>query len=230
MDEDAAIKEQLAYYRARAPEYDECFYLLGRYDRGPQHRAEWFREVRLIETELQPLVRGKAVLELAADTGLWTQRLLDAGARVTVVDGSPEMLALNRDRVRNSRVEYQIADIFSWRPNAKFDVVFFSFWLSHVPSELFNDFWDKVGSALKPKGCVFFLDEQRASEWEDAAAGGSGLVRRKLNDGREFQIVKIFYEPSALEHKLQERGWQGTVRSSGTFFFHGVVRRVSSWG
>src|SRR5260370_13111866 len=110
MDEDAAIKEQLAYYRARAAEYDECFYGQGRYDRGPQHRAEWLGEMRLIEAELQPLVRGKAVLELAAGTGLWTSRLLHAGAEVMAGDGSPEMLAINRDRVRSSPMQHQIAD------------------------------------------------------------------------------------------------------------------------
>ena len=167
MEEDAAIKEQLAYYRARAPEYDECFYGQGRYDRGPQHRAEWLRELRLIEAELQPRVHGKTVLELAAGTGLWTKRLLDAGAQVMAVDGSPETLAINRDRVRSSQVQYQIADIFSWRPRTTFDVVFFSFWLSHVPPYLFNDFWKMVHAALKPKGRVFFIDEQQPAERED---------------------------------------------------------------
>jgi 2-polyprenyl-3-methyl-5-hydroxy-6-metoxy-1,4-benzoquinol methylase len=229
MDEDAAIKEQLAYYRARAPEYDECFYGQGRYDRGPQHRAEWLREVRLIEAELQPLVRGKTVLELAAGTGLWTKRLLDAGAQVMAVDGSPETLAINRDRAQSSHARYQIADIFSLRPSTTFDVVFFSFWLSHVPSHLFNDFWDMVHSALKPKGRVFFIDEQQSAECEDVHASGSGIACRKLNDGREFQIVKIFHEPSALEQKLREQGWRGRVRCSGTSFFYGVVRHVSDW-
>jgi demethylmenaquinone methyltransferase/2-methoxy-6-polyprenyl-1,4-benzoquinol methylase len=226
MDEDAILKEQLAYYRARAPEYDECFCGQGRHDRGPQHRAEWFRELRFIEAELQPLVQGKKVLELAAGTGLWTRRLL-AAAQVMAVDGSPETLAINRDRVQSSHVRYQIADIFSLRPTTTFDVVFFSFWLSHVPSHLFNYFWDMVHSALKPKGRVFFIDEQQSAECEDAHSIGSGIACRKLNDGRKFQIVKIFYEPSALEQKLRERGWRGRVRCSGTSFFYGLVRHVS---
>src|SRR5260370_42502673 len=123
MDEDAAIKEQLAYYRARAPEYDECFYGQGRYDRGPQQRAEWFREVRLIEAELQPLVQGKTVLELAAGTGLWTKRLLDAGAQVMAVDGLPQTLSIYRASEPSTHLPHPIPSLFSFRPNKKFGVV-----------------------------------------------------------------------------------------------------------
>ena len=41
------LDEQLTYYRARAPEYDEWFMRTGRYDRGPEHSAEWFSEVAI---------------------------------------------------------------------------------------------------------------------------------------------------------------------------------------
>lgn len=39
MDEPKLLAEQLAYYRARAGEYDQWFLREGRYDRGPEHRA-----------------------------------------------------------------------------------------------------------------------------------------------------------------------------------------------
>jgi 2-polyprenyl-3-methyl-5-hydroxy-6-metoxy-1,4-benzoquinol methylase len=224
MLEDSVLREQVTYYRERAPEYDECFYCRGRHDRGPTHRADWFREVRTIESKLPPVVRGKKVLELAAGTGLWTTRLINSGARVVAVDSSPETLMINRDRVRSSQVEYQIADIFSWCTSTTFDVVFFSFWLSHVPSRYFDDFWKRVHKALKPNGQVFFIDEQKWTGCEDSQASSRGIVRRKLNDGREFHIVKIFYEPAALYRKLRKLGWLGTVRSSGKFFFYGIVR------
>jgi hypothetical protein len=37
--DDALLEGQLAYYRARAEEYDEWFFRRGRHDRGP----EWNR-------------------------------------------------------------------------------------------------------------------------------------------------------------------------------------------
>src|SRR5215475_8440939 len=138
MEDRKLLEQQLTYYRKRAPEYDEWFLRQGRYDRGAQHRSEWFHEVALIEKELHRLVRGKDVLELTAGTGLWTERLADVAKRIVAVDGSPEAIGINRNRLRSSQVEYLIADIFTRQPSATFDVVFFSFWLSHVPAQRFD--------------------------------------------------------------------------------------------
>jgi demethylmenaquinone methyltransferase/2-methoxy-6-polyprenyl-1,4-benzoquinol methylase len=224
------LEQQLMYYRARAPEYDEWFLRQGRYDRGAQHRSEWFREVALIERELQHLVRGKDVLELAAGTGLWTKRVAHSAKRVLAIDGSPEVIGINRKRLRNSDVEYQIADIFTWQPRRTFDVVFFSFWLSHVPSQRFKAFWDTVRRALNPRGNAFFIDslfEQTSTARDQAPLDRSGTVRRKLNDGRKFRIVKVFYEPANLERRLRELGWIGRIRASGKFFIYGSLRPTS---
>lgn len=46
---------------------------------------------------------------------------------------------------------------------------------------------------------------------------------RRLNDGRHFRVVKVSYEPAALESRLQALGWRGYVRSPGEFFVYGCV-------
>ena len=224
------LEQQLTYYRERAAEYDEWFLREGRYDRGAQHRSEWFREVVLIERELHDLVLGKDVLELAAGTGLWTKRLANSAKRVVAVDGSPEAIEINRNRLRSSEIEYEIADIFTWQPRRTFDVVFFSFWLSHVPAQRFEAFWDTVRLALNPRGNAFFIDslfEQTSTARDQAPLDRSGTVRRRLNDGREFQIVKMFYEPANLELRLRELGWIGCVRTFGKFFVYGSLQSES---
>ncbi len=43
---DNMIEEMKTYYSARAKEYDEWFFRQGRYDRGPEMNALWFRELR----------------------------------------------------------------------------------------------------------------------------------------------------------------------------------------
>src|SRR5262245_14925099 len=135
------LKRQIEYYRARADEYDEWFFRQGRYDHGPEHRAEWLREAAIVEEALRNTLPQGDVLELACGTGLWTRHLVQNNSRVLGVDASPEAIAINRDRVRSGSVEYEIADLFSWTPPAhRFDAVFFGFWLSHVPSELFDAF------------------------------------------------------------------------------------------
>src|SRR6185437_12657679 len=96
---DRLIEEQIAYYRERAGEYDEWFLRQGRYDRGPEHREDWFGEVAVVEAALeQSLATGGEVLELACGTGWWTSRLAARHQRVMAVDGSPEVIAINRER------------------------------------------------------------------------------------------------------------------------------------
>ena len=227
MDERQIVEGQIAYYRARADEYDQWFLRQGRYDQGPEHRARWFQELAIVEIALRGEVRDADVLELACGTGLWTRHLAETNARVVAVDASPEVLAINRARVRSANVEYVEADIFSWKPTGTFDVVFFSFWLSHVPPGQFDAFWDGVRVALRPGGRAFFVDsllEQSSTARDHGLLDQSGVVRRRLNDGREFDIVKVFYDPAELEHRLLQRGWSGWVRAAGTFFLHGLVR------
>lgn len=226
MEEDHLLENQVAYYRARAGEYDEWFLRQGRYDRGPEQRSAWFREVAVVEAALRADVRDGDVLELACGTGLWTRHLAATNNRVVAVDASPEVLAINRDRVRSGNVEYVDADLFEWKPAGTFDAVFFAFWLSHVPPGRFDAFWRTVRAAVKPGGRVFFVDsllEQSSTARDHDPLDASGIVKRRLNDGREFEIVKVFYDPAVLERRLTNAGWKGSVRSTGTFFLHGSV-------
>ena len=226
MDEGKILDEQLAYYRARAGEYDEWFPRTGRYDRGPAHRAEWFAEVAAVEAGLREAgPRGEA-LELACGTGLWTRHLVSHAARVTAIDGSPEVIALNRERLGSDRVDYVVADIFAWHPERLFDFVLFAFWMSHVPPSRFEAFWTLIRRALLPGGRVFFVDslaEQGATARDQAPLDDSGVARRRLNDGREFDIVKVSYEPASLERRLRTLGWAGWIRASGRHFLYGTV-------
>jgi len=226
-DDEAALREQVAYYRARAEEYDEWFLRLGRYDRGPEHRAQWQSELQLVEDELRRQLPVEHALELACGTGLWTRHLAQGAVSVLAVDASPEVIALNRRRTDASNVEYVLADLFAWDPPAhSFDLVFFGFWLSHVPADRFEGFWSMVRHALRPEGRVFWIDSQldQASTAKDHdALDRSGVTRRRLNDGQEFQIVKMFYEPQDLEQLIGRLGFKGWVRSSGAFFHYGCV-------
>lgn len=225
--DDALLREQIAYYRARAGEYDEWFLRQGRYDHGPEANGRWFAEVAQVRAALDAFHPTGDVLELAAGTGLWTQRLAHMSAHVTAVDASPEVLALNRERLSSAatRVDYLRADLFAWQPNRRYDVVFFGFWLSHIPPERFASFWALVRAALAPGGRVFFVDSLYAEtstaadhrlEGQEATA-----VTRRLNDGQEFRIVKVFYRPDELRQRLADLGWNIAVEQTEHYFLYG---------
>ena len=44
---------------------------------------------------------------------------------------------------------------------------------------------------------------------------------RKLNDGREFRVVKVFYAPEALQERLARSGWHAVVEQTPNFFLYG---------
>ena len=225
IEAESLIEQQKAYYRARAGEYDEWFLRRGRYDHGPEFRAAWDAEVDEVRAALDAFRPAGRVLELACGTGWWTERLVRHADTVTAVDASAEVLALNRERVGSGKVRRVQADLFAWTPDGAYDVVFFSFWLSHVPPERFDAFWAMVRAALAPGGRVFFVDSLRtelSTARDHVLPAEDDVVSvRKLNDGRKFHIVKIFYDPADLASRLAPLGWRAGVRATGRFFLYG---------
>jgi hypothetical protein len=82
-----------------------------------------------------------------------------------------------------------VSDIYLWRPDTTYDVVFFSFWLSHVPRIRFGDFWSLVRSCLTPLGRVFLIDNRDDPVPDSSAKDpyvveyGTDLHLRILSDG-----------------------------------------------
>jgi SAM-dependent methyltransferase len=203
------LAEQKRYYAERAPEYDDWWYRRGRYRRDPERERRWLVDVAELEARLQSFAPRGDVLELAAGTGIWTRRLVPAADRVVAVDANAETLALN-----TPAAELVVADIFSWRPPQQFDVVFFSFWLSHVPEERFAEFWALVRSALRPGGRVFLIDSGPPE-----VAGDGELQVRQLADGREFTIVKRFWQPDELTERVTGLGFELDLELTGNDLF-----------
>jgi len=229
VDPSTLIEQQKEYYCARAGEYDEWFLRQGRYYQGDEHRARWNAEAGQVYRALAACDPAGRVLELACGTGWWTEQLVPHTGSITAVDASAEVLELNRKRVGDPNVRYVQADIFEWRPDAEYDVVFFGFWLSHVPPERFGEFWALVRSALRPGGRAFFVDSRRtplSTARDHVLPEEDDVVSvRKLNDGRQFHIVKVFYDPADLQSRLDAMGWRAAVSETAEFFLYGHATR-----
>jgi SAM-dependent methyltransferase len=212
------IDEQIAYYRARAAEYDATST-----PEGDAFEADTNR----IRDALRALAPRGRVLELAAGTGQWSALLAEHADELLVTDASNEMLELNRARVgERPNVRYHLADALSLPAARTYDVVFFGFFLSHVPSGSFDGFWANLAWLLAPGGRIIFVDEGPHDEWrEEWIDRDAGIVSRPLNDGSVHRAVKVLWRPDDLERRLGELGWDASVQRSGPFYWGSAVRR-----
>ncbi|BAY66167.1 hypothetical protein NIES22_62800 [Calothrix brevissima NIES-22] len=229
---ESILQQQIAYYSARANEYDEWFYRLNRYNRGEELNQRWFKEVEIVKQALLQIGQPEKILELACGTGIWTQELLKIGNRITAIDASAEVIAINRSKLNSPHIEYQQVDLFTWEPDAEYDLVFFSFWLSHIPPELLISFLTKVYQSVRFGGRLLMID----SRFEPTSTAnnhilnddGSIYKNRKLNDGQEFQIVKIFYQPDELQNHLSQVGFIADVKVTEHYFIYAHARKVNN--
>ena len=230
--DDHVLREQIAYYEARAGEYDEWFMRQGRYDRGEERTAEWMAEVDQVRDALARLpIDGARVLELAPGTGLWTELIARRAKSVVAVDASPEMIAQCRRRLGGlaDRVTFELADLFSWGTDEEFDAVVFCFWISHVPRDHVDAFLATVARALRSGGVLFFVDSKReeTSTAQDHVLPDAGheIMVRRLDDGREFSVVKNFWSGDELAKKFGDAGLQIAITETPTYFQYGVGGR-----
>ena len=215
---EALLAEQVAYYRALAPDYSDG----GIPELGED---ELTAAGHAMNAKIDTFAPTGDVLELACGPGTWTGILLRHASTLTAVDASPEMLALAATKVGDERARFIEADIFGWRPDRTYDVVFFGFWLSHVPLERFESFWAMVASCLEPGGRVMFVDDAFRTDDELIEGPESATIRRRLNDGTAFRAVKVPHTPASLERRIADLGWRITVEQLPGPFFCGTATR-----
>jgi SAM-dependent methyltransferase len=214
------LEEQKRYYAARAPEYDDWWYRRGRYELDPGALARWQADAAEAEAALEAFAEGGTVLELAAGTGIWTRKLVGLAERVVAVDANAETLARN-----TSDAELVRADVFEWEPGELFDLVFFSFWLSHVPEERLGELWSLVRTALAPGGRVFLVDSGTGDTAHTGTDQAAGEETRSLSDGRTFRIVKRRWAADELEERVRPLGFELDLHdtANGHFLYGGGV-------
>ncbi len=205
------LHEQVAFYRARAQEYDQSLATRDQLER--------------VKHALRTMGPFEHIVELACGTGLWTSELVKIGGTVTAIDASPEMIAINRCRVADARVMYRQADLFAWEADREYDFLFAAFWLSHVPPDLLDGFLQRIGRAVRRGGRIFLVDQ--CNDIADDPQGDQDgiLQRRSVADGRTFTIVKVYYHPMLLARKLGEYGFEAAAQREGESFFTICGRR-----
>ena len=223
VDRDA---EMVAYYEARAGEYDDWYLRRGRYARGPIHDAAWDAELDGAGTWLDGLPIQGEIVELAGGTGWWSPLLASKG-ELSIYDAAAAPLERARERLVAHRLRAHLHVRDAWtEPDRQVDALFFGFWLSHVPRDRTDAFLALAHRWLKPDGIVAFIDSlpdpQSGAADNDPPDGD--LAVRRLADGREFTVVKVYYEPADLETALANAGFaEAEVTTTGRFFLTGYA-------
>jgi SAM-dependent methyltransferase len=219
--------EMVAYYEARAPEYDDWYLRRGRYSHGPIHDAAWDAELDAAGRWLDGLPVSGEIVELAAGTGWWSPLLASKGV-LSLYDASEAPLARARERLvaHGLRAHLHVRDAWA-EPDRAVDAVFTGFWLSHVTPERLPVFLALVRRWLKPGGTFAFIDslQDASSGTTDRSAIVDGVSVRRLADGREFRVVKVYHDPVELTTALEAAGLGDvSIATTGRFFTLGSGR------
>jgi demethylmenaquinone methyltransferase/2-methoxy-6-polyprenyl-1,4-benzoquinol methylase len=219
--EGPARDDLVAYYEARAPEYDDWYLRRGRYDRGPIANMAWQADLDTATMWLDGLPFSGRIVELAAGTGWWSALLAGKG-ELWLYDAADAPLELARRRLVAHGLTAHLHIRDAWAdPDGTADTLFTGFWLSHVPDDRLGDFLGLARRWLKPGGIFAFIDslDDPESSARDHPPVEDGVSLRRLNDGREFRITKVIRTPDEFSAALTEAGFDEVEVSSTTRFF-----------
>jgi demethylmenaquinone methyltransferase/2-methoxy-6-polyprenyl-1,4-benzoquinol methylase len=220
-------REMIEYYAARAGEYDDWYLRRGRYEHGPIHDAAWNAELDAAGRWLDALPIHGRIVELAAGTGWWSPLLADKG-ELWMYDAAEAPLERARERLvaHRLRAHLHVRDAWDEPEPPPADALFAGFWLSHVERHRTGAFLDLVGRWLVPGGRVALIDslpDPRSGAVDHPPPVDDRSLRR-LDDGREFTVVKVHRSPEEIAAALSAAGFTGVdVTTTGRFFVLGTA-------
>jgi SAM-dependent methyltransferase len=192
----------IAYYAARAAEYDEIYLKPERQD-----------DIASLRTILRELLAGHTVLEVACGTGFWTAEIAATAKSVYATDVNASVLEIAADRLaRYQSVSVHQDDAFTLSgTSGVFTAAFAGFWWSHLRrgAEL-PRFLDVLHAKLPPGALVVFTDNRYVAGSSlpitRQDADGNTYQQRRLRDGSEHEVLKNFPDEGELRSLLQGRG------------------------
>ena len=191
--------EERRYYDLRAPEYDEWYLGVGRFD-GIE-RPGWDEELAELVGVIAALPAAR-VLDVACGTGFLTQHLR---GEITAIDQSETMLAIARERCPDAT--FVRADALALPfPDSSFDRVFTGHFYGHLRDEHRQRFLEEAGRVA---GELVVVDT--------AVRPGVGREEnneRILNDGSRYDVYKRYFDPDELAEELGG----GDVLHAGEWF------------
>ncbi|MFX0027174.1 MAG: methyltransferase domain-containing protein [Candidatus Hermodarchaeota archaeon] len=180
-------KDVEIYYADRAYEYNKTYL-----------RPERQKDIKKLHKLLKKLLSGHRVLEIACGTGYWTKTIAPVSKFITAVDINEEVLQIAKNRgMQSEKVIFIQDDVFLLNKiQNNFSAGFAGFWWSHILKSKLKSFLALFHSKLQPDALVIFFDNRRVEGSSTSISridiGGNTYQLRKLEDGREYEILKNF--------------------------------------
>jgi SAM-dependent methyltransferase len=188
------------YYADRAPEHDRVY-----------EKSERQADLQQLRSLVCGHLAGRRVLEIACGTGYWTQFLAASAREIVATDVNEKVLAVARERLKSCpHVRFALDDAFRLAmADGVFDAGFAGFWWSHVGRRRLPWFLDLFHARLPQGARVVFIDNRFVpgsstpiSRIDDE---GNTFQRRRLDDGREYEVLKNFPSEDDLRQSLAGR-------------------------
>jgi len=190
----------LAYYGARAAEYEEIY-----------TKAERQDDLLQAKGMLQEAFQGKEVFEIACGTGYWTEVIAKTADTVYASDANEAVLEIARTKSYGpASATFMQADIFELEQTHEYESLFGGFILSHIPLQRLDAFLDVCIGQVMEGGSVVLMDNRFVEGSNTPIAFrddvGNTYQQRPLKDGSQHSVLKNFPEEDFLLAKLQGRG------------------------
>ncbi|MFI5912437.1 class I SAM-dependent methyltransferase [Dactylosporangium sp. NPDC051541] len=186
--------DTIEYYQRRAPHYDDVY-----------GRPERQQDLRQLDATVPEFFLGRDVLEIAAGTGYWTQRIAEAASSVLATDYSAEPLAeAARRTYPHDNVEFRRLDAYDLNQlSSRHSAAFAGFWWSHMRIDAIDGFLTDLTARLEPESPIVFIDnryvEGSSTPISREDQHGNTYQDRTLPDGTSYEVLKNFPEPAVLE-------------------------------
>ena len=186
------------YYAERAKEHDKVYL-----------KPERQEDIKKIHAYLREAFSGLNVFEVACGTGYWTQTIAESALSISASDYNNEVLNIARSR------DYKISDITFIEDDAyklskisgTYNSGFAGFFWSHIPLSRLNEFLICFHSKLESGSKIVFIDnafvESSNTPISRTDEEGNTYQARKLENGKEFEVLKNFPTEDSLREILE---------------------------